>query len=120
MKQTIRVIRPKGDLSSPDHIEVDCAFAIGQEHVLPYQIHPRRHSKFGYISAFLPGGYPALGKFVVRDLSVFLQNGVPKVLVELEALDPQFFCRYPEERKILLQETYLRSLLSQVPAPIMK
>ena len=120
MKQTIRIIKQKNDLSSPDSIEMDCAFTVGQELALPYYMHPSRSPKSGFISAFQPGGYSALGRFVVRELSAFLQNGVPKVVVELEALDPQFFCRYPTERKTLIMEHALNQLLSQLPAPLAK
>ena len=120
MKQTIRIVKQKNDISSPDSIEVDCDFKVGQEHILPYNIHPFRYPKTGFVSAFQPGGYPALGRFVIRELSAFLNNGTPEVLVELEALDPQFFCRYPTERKILIKEQKLRELISQAPAPITK
>ena len=120
MKQTICVIKQKNDVSSPDSIEADCDFIVGQEHILPYNIHPFRYPKVGFISAFQPGGYPAFGRFVIRNLSAFLNNGTPEVLVELEALDPQFFCRYPTERKTIMKEQKLRELISQAPAPITK
>lgn len=120
MKQFIRIVKQKNDSTAPDNIEVDCDFVVGQELTLSYNLHLLRHPKFGFISAFQPGSYPALGQFAVRDLSVFLNNGIPEVLVELEALDPQFFCRYPTERKTIMKEQKLRELLSQVPAPVTK
>lgn len=117
MKQTIQLFKPKGDIRTPDHIQVETMFSAGQEYTLPYYIHTHRHKGNGFVSAFQPGGYPAFSQFVVRGLSAYLQNSTPVILVELESLDPQFFCHYPAERKILLTEEMLLKLLSQTPAP---
>ena len=104
MKQTVKTMKKKGDTASPDYLVVETAFEIGQEIDLLYYIHQKPAQSRGYVSAFQPGGHAAVSCFLITDILASMLTTPPCVMIELKALDPKFYLRYPAERCILLPE----------------
>ncbi len=104
MKQTVKTIKKRGDTASPDHLEVESAFAVGQEISMVYFIHSKADQNKGYISALQENRKPAVGRFVVTDLLVSTLPTPPVIMIELKALDTAFSLRYPAERVMLVEE----------------
>ena len=105
MKQTVKTIKKKGDTASPDHLVFETAFEIGQELDLLYYIHQKEVQNNGYVSAFQPDGHAAVSRFLITDILVSTLTAPPCVMIELKAMDPQFYLRYPVEHCTLLTES---------------
>lgn len=105
MKQTVKTIKKKGDTDSPGHLVLETTFEIGQEIDLLYYIQQKPAQSRGYISAFQPGGHTAVSRFLITDILASTMTTPPCVMIELKALDPKFYLRYPVERYMLLPES---------------
>ena len=105
MKQTVKTMKKKGDTASPDHLVLETAFEIGQEIDMLYYIHQKPAQSRGYVSAFQPGGHAAVSRFLITDILASTMTTRPCVMIELKALDPKFYLRYPVEHCTLLPES---------------
>lgn len=104
MKQKVKTLKKQGSNQLPDEIYIDCDLSAGQELHLQYYLHRKASPHKGYISAFEPDDQAVVGRFIVRELYANMLTAPPCVMVELEAMDPRFFLRYPVERLLLLSE----------------
>ena len=104
MRQKVKTLKRKEDHHLHDEIYVDSDFTPGQEITLQYYLHRKISPRDRYISAFEPDDQTVIGRFMVQALFANMLTAPPCVMLELKALDPQFFLRYPVERIMLLSE----------------
>lgn len=104
MRQKVKTLKRKDAHHIPDEIYVDSDFAPEQVLTMQYYLHRKISPRDRYISAFEPDDQTVIGRFMVRELFANMLTAPPCVMLELQALDPQFFLRYPVERIMLLSE----------------
>lgn len=104
MRQKVKTLKKQDDHHIPDEIYVDSGFIAGQEIFMQYYLHRKISPRESYISAFEPDDQTVIGRFMVREVFANMLTAPPCIMLELQALDPQFFLRYPVERIMLLSE----------------
>lgn len=119
MKQKVKTLKKQWDHHLPDEIYIESDLSVNQELHLQYYLHRKASPYKGYISAFEPDDQAVVGRFAVRALYANMLTAPPCVMVELEALEPRFFLRYPVERIFLLseQEVLEKLQVCAVPEP---
>ena len=114
----VPTIKNNSDKTVPNEIEIETSFSIGQEVCLEYDVHNKRGIRVGYggWTSFSPS--KEVGQFKVSGIFMNMLANPPKPMIEFESMDDKFNQAYPDQKKLLVEESVAIKRLRDKTPPL--